>query len=93
VKLAWLFVRGTESIRVERDDATPTLLVAGPGAERQHRVFRDHIELAVFEIDLERRLRSAGWELERFETERRRKRRSDRGVRGRRYEERIDSAR
>lgn len=93
MKLAWLFLRGTESIRVERDEAGPTLLVAGPGTERQHRVFRDHIELAVFEMEMERRLRSAGWELERFETERRRKSRSNRGVRGRRYEERVDSAR
>ena len=93
MKLAWLFVRGPESIRVERDDAGPTLLVAGPGAERQHRVFRDHIELAVFEMELERRLRGAGWEIERFQTERRRKRRSNRGVRGRRYQERVDSSR
>jgi hypothetical protein len=92
VKLAWLFVRGAESIRVEHDEAGPSLLVAGPGTERQHRVFRDHIELAMFEMDLERQLRSAGWELERFETERRRKRRSNRRGRGRRFEER-DSAR
>ena len=93
MKLAWLFVRGTESIRVERDEAGPSLLVAGPGTERQHRVFRDHIELAVFEMDLESRLRNAEWELERFETERRRKRRSTRGLRGRRLEERVDSIR
>lgn len=93
MKLAWLFVRGTESIRVERDDAGPTLLVAGPGTERQHRVFRDDIELAVFEMELESRLRDSGWELERFQTERRRKRRSNRGGRGRRFEERVDTAR
>jgi hypothetical protein len=67
------------------------VLVAGPGPERQQRVFRDHIELAVFEMGLESRLRSAGWELERFETERRRKRPSTRGLRGRSLEERVDS--
>ena len=61
--LAWLFIRGEQSVRLVRPAEGRLLVVEGPGAERQRREFEDEASLLEFQRDLEERLASEGWEL------------------------------
>jgi hypothetical protein len=61
--LAWLFLRGEDSIRIVRDPGTYVLRVEGPGYEREVHAFKDEPELAEFQRNYEARLTSEGWML------------------------------
>lgn len=61
--LAWLFLRGEESIRVLRDPGTLVLRVEGPGYERQVHAFKTEGEIGDFQQSYEARLQAEGWVL------------------------------
>jgi hypothetical protein len=67
---SWLFVRGSESIWVERPHGH-TMLVAGPGAFREEHEFADEEALQAYQVDIATRLTDAGWFLWGFDRERR----------------------
>jgi hypothetical protein len=75
VETAWLFTRGTQSVRIIRAatmDGEFHLHVHGPAAARQSHVFHDVIDCMRYQADLERRLVGQGFALERFTGDRRR---------------------
>ena len=61
--LAWLFLRGAESIRIERDPKAFVLRIDGPGYEREVHAFKDEAEVAEFQRNYEARLMAEGWML------------------------------
>lgn len=61
--LAWLFLRGSESIRIERDPKAFVLRVEGPGYEREVHAFKDESEVGEFQRTYEARLLAEGWVL------------------------------
>jgi hypothetical protein len=67
---SWLFVRGRESIWIERPHGH-AMLVAGPGPQREEREFPDEGALQEYQVDLATRLTNAGWFLWGFDRERR----------------------
>ena len=67
---SWLFLRGNESIWVERPHEH-TMLVAGPGAQRDERTFISEQAVQEFQIALATRLSGEGWLLWGFDRERR----------------------
>jgi hypothetical protein len=67
---SWLFVRGSESIWIERPHGR-TMLVAGPGAYRDHQEFADEEALQAYQIALATRLTEKGWFLWAFDRDRR----------------------
>jgi hypothetical protein len=67
---SWLFVRGSESIWVERLHGY-TMLVAGPGVQCEEREFNDESTLQQFQIALATRLVDAGWFLWGYNRDRR----------------------
>ena len=70
---SWLFLRGNESIWVERPQGY-MMVVAGPGPQREEREFADEDALQDYQISLAGRLTSAGWFLASFDFERRQER-------------------
>jgi hypothetical protein len=74
VETAWLFTRGSESIRIVRAasrSGTVHLIVQGPGGAADTREFTDVLSCMNYQSDLERRLVAEGYTLERFRSERR----------------------
>ena len=74
VETAWLFIRGTESVRIVRAAAGAGrmhLLVQGPGRTTDEREFPDVLTCMTYQADLERRLVADGYVLERFTSDRR----------------------
>jgi hypothetical protein len=67
---SWLFVRGAESIWIERPHGH-TMLVAGPGTFREEHDFSDEDALQAYQVDLATRLTDAGWFLWGYDRERR----------------------
>jgi hypothetical protein len=67
---SWLFLRGSESIWIERPHGR-TMLVAGPGGLRDEREFEDEDSLQAYQVTLATRLTDAGWFLWGFDRERR----------------------
>jgi hypothetical protein len=67
---SWLFVRGSESIWIERPFGT-TLIVAGPAHWRQEQTFITEKELQRFQIQLAEDLSAKGWFLCALNTDRR----------------------
>jgi hypothetical protein len=67
---SWLFIRGSESIWIERPFGT-TLIVAGPGPHRQKRLFINEKELQRFQIALAEDLSARGWFLWAYNGDRR----------------------
>jgi hypothetical protein len=67
---SWLFIKDEQSIWIERLDQR-TMIVAGPGSERDERVFSDEDALQAFQITLGERLTEGGWFLWGFNRERR----------------------
>jgi hypothetical protein len=67
---SWLFLRGSDSIWIERPHGR-TMLVAGPGGLREEREFDDEDALQAYQIALATRLTDAGWFLWGFDRERR----------------------
>jgi hypothetical protein len=74
VQTAWLFTRGSESVRIVRAASRAGvmhLLVQGPGETADTHEFSDVLACMNFQADLERRLVSEGYALERFTSDRR----------------------
>jgi hypothetical protein len=67
---SWLFIRGQESVWVERPHGF-TLIVAGPGPAREEHEFRHEQQLEAYQVALAERLTSGGWFLWAFDRERR----------------------
>ena len=67
---AWLFIRGSESIWVERPYGS-VLVVAGPGSLRQQREFIDDATLNAFQVAFAERLAGEGWFLWDYNRDRR----------------------
>jgi hypothetical protein len=67
---SWLFLRGSESIWIERPHGR-TMLVAGPGGLHDERDFDDEDSLQAYQVALATRLTDAGWFLWGFDRERR----------------------
>ena len=61
--LAWLFLRGEESIRIVRDPRAFVLRVEGPGYEREVHAFKDEAGVGEFQRIFEERLLADGWML------------------------------
>ena len=57
---SWLFIRGSESIWIERPFQS-SLIIAGPGPRREQRDFINDAALDAFQIELAERLASQGW--------------------------------
>jgi hypothetical protein len=72
---SWLFVRGSESIWIERPFGT-TLIVAGPAHCRQERTFITEKALQHFQIELAEDLSAKGWFLCALNSDRRQTKRS-----------------
>ena len=67
---SWLFIKGEQSIWVERPDRN-RMIVAGPAAAHEERTFIDEDALQAFQIDLSEQLTNGGWFLWGFDRERR----------------------
>jgi hypothetical protein len=61
----WVFVRGSESLRVRRSAPSRELVIQGPGNLRRVGSFPNERELRDFETELYFRLLHEGWILER----------------------------
>jgi hypothetical protein len=62
----WLFVRGSESIRILLRQDEQGLRVLGPGGGCQEYEFKDTDLRRTFQHRLERQLTASGWTLEQF---------------------------
>jgi hypothetical protein len=62
----WLFVRGSESIRILLREDQHGVRVLGPGDRRQEYEFDDNEARVTFQSDLEKQLAGSGWILEQF---------------------------
>jgi hypothetical protein len=67
---SWLFVRGSESIWIERPHGR-MMVVAGPGPRRDEQEFADEDALQAYQVALATRLTDAGWFLWAFDRDRR----------------------
>ena len=61
--LAWLFVRGEDSVRIVRDPVAFVLRIEGPGYEREVHAFKSEGEIGEFQRNYEARLLAEGWVL------------------------------
>jgi hypothetical protein len=66
---AWLFVRGSESVRIVIDGTS--MGVYGPGNRFSHSRFGEAMDATLHQAAVEQALVLDGWTLERFTTERR----------------------
>ena len=69
VHTAWLFTRGSESVRIVRvgqSNGTQRLLVNGPGTESAVHMLDDAMDCVRQQSEVERRLVTKGFRLERF---------------------------
>ncbi len=57
---SWLFVKGDQSIWVERPHGC-SMIVAGPGALREQHDFPDEETLQGYQVAIAEKLASAGW--------------------------------
>jgi hypothetical protein len=73
---SWLFIRGSESIWIERLPGN-TLIIAGPGHRRQQRRFFSEEQLQRFQIRLAEKLAGQRWFLWAYNGDRRSQRRGD----------------
>jgi hypothetical protein len=67
---SWLFIRGQESIWIERPYGL-TLIVAGQGAERSQLEFPDEAALQAYQVSTAERLSRDGWFLWAYDRDRR----------------------
>ena len=67
---SWLFIRGSESIWIERPFGT-TLIVAGPGYRRERRTFINEDHLQRFQVNMAERLAADRWFLWAYNHDRR----------------------
>lgn len=66
---AWLFVRGSESVRIVIDGTS--VGVYGPGSRFSHARFGEAMDATLHQAAVEQALVLDGWSLEHFTTERR----------------------
>jgi hypothetical protein len=66
---AWLFVRGSESVRIVIDGTS--VGVYGPGTRFSHSDFGEAMDATLHQAAVEQTLVHDGWTLEHFTTERR----------------------
>jgi hypothetical protein len=66
---AWLFVRGSESVRIVIDGTS--VGVYGPGSRFSHSRFGEPMDATLHQATVEQTLVMNGWTLEHFTTERR----------------------
>jgi hypothetical protein len=78
---SWLFIRGSESIWIERLPGN-TLIIAGPANRRQQRRFFTEDQLQRFQIRLADKLAGQRWFLWAYNRDRRSQRRPDAVARG-----------
>ena len=73
-RTTWLFTRGGDSVRLEvrRGSTGPQLVVRGPGSRRRYYDCADDFAVLAHQAEIASRLRSQGFDLELFITERRR---------------------
>jgi len=73
VREAWLFTRGSKSVRIVRAStrARMLLLVFGPDTDADRHEFKDVLGCLRYQAELERRLVGEGFSLDRFVAERR----------------------
>jgi hypothetical protein len=71
---AWLFTKGSDSVRLEAQckDGVLKLFINGPGKGRSLCEFADAASLIAYQAKYERYLVSLGFHLEQFTSERRR---------------------
>lgn len=67
---SWLFIKGSESVWIERPVGR-TMIVAGPGPEREEHDFSSDEALEAFQIRLAERLVGDGWFLWAYDRDRR----------------------
>lgn len=67
---SWLFIRGSESIWIERPFGT-TVVVAGPGSRREQRTFINEEQLQRFQVSMAERLATDRWILWAYNHDRR----------------------
>ena len=67
---SWLFIRGSESIWIERPSGN-TLIIAGPGHRRQQRTFFTEEQLQRFQMRLAETLAEQRWFLWAYNRDRR----------------------
>ena len=67
---SWLFIRGSESIWIERPSGN-TLIIAGPGRRRQQRTFFTEEQLQRFQMRLAETLAEQRWFLWAYNRDRR----------------------
>jgi hypothetical protein len=92
---SWLFVKGDQSIWIERPYGH-SMIVAGPGKLREHHYFDNEDALQSYQMALADKLASAGWLLWGVNRQRRSgpdRRRTGRDTSDRRYSPAHDSAR
>jgi hypothetical protein len=68
---AWLFVRGTASLRFTWASDPAALHIAGPGERRETHQFASLAELLLFQLRVAADLRAQGWQLATGAAERR----------------------
>lgn len=73
---SWLFIRGSESIWIERPSGN-TLIIAGPGHRRQQRTFFTEEQLQRFQMRLAETLAEHRWFLWAYNRDRRSKSRDE----------------
>src|SRR5215813_9386571 len=73
---SWLFIRGSESIWIERLSGN-TLIIAGPGHRRQQRRFFSEEQLQRFQMRLAEKLAEHRWFLWAYNRDRRSRRRDE----------------
>ena len=76
---SWLFIRGSESIWVERPSGN-TLIVAGPGQRRYQRTFFSEDQLQEFQMQLAEQLVEQRWFLWAYNDDRRKARRGEAAI-------------
>jgi len=83
VQTAWLFTRGSQSVRivrVTRANRYERLIVSGPGAERSVHESENWIDCVRRQADVERRLVAQGYQLASFMSAERRTKDDRRGL-------------
>jgi len=73
---SWLFIRGSESIWIERPSGN-TLIIAGPGRRRRQRTFFTEEQLQRFQVRLAETLAEQRWFLWAYNRDRRSQRRDE----------------
>jgi len=69
-RIAWLFLRGPDSVRIQRRSTHLVLEILGPGEAHQSHTLPDEDALIQFLVNYERKLLAEGWILQAYEDRR-----------------------